>query len=175
MSHLLVYATTDSRLHADLVIVRLREAGISLSQISIFQPGALRTNSALCWITGSLTFPISSGASVSVAGRLGAALRECGRDARAWFLADRLGEVGLSNRQCGNVEGSLEEGRIVVAIETADEFELPAIYHTLRGLEVEKVHLTRIGAKAGEMGARLRRFRPVLAAGTSALMNCSAA
>ena len=175
MSHLLVYATTDSRLHADVLIVRLNRAGVPTQLISVIHPDAFRPNSTLCWIKGSVSFPLSSSAGrATVSGMLGLRLSAQERRwSRSPFI-DGLCDIGLSHDQSLNVEESLLGNRIVIAVEVADESELPAIYHTLRGLEIEKVS-TPDTAKPHVPALRSGRYRRVYRAEDLALPSFSVA
>jgi hypothetical protein len=160
MSHLLVYATAESRLHADLVVVRLRRAGIDADLISVIHPYAARPNSALCWLNGALTVPLSSGETASVSGLLRLALADPDGNARSNALVERLVRLGLSREQGLNIEESLLENRIIIAVEVHDEFELPAIFHTFRGLAAEKVHTADLNPRNAKAGRRTDRYRP---------------
>jgi hypothetical protein len=171
MSHLLVYATTESRLHADLVVVRLKRAGISTESISILHPESLRPNSATCWMNGSAFMHLSSGQAVSVSGALSRALKEDGAANGASF-ADRMSKLGLNHEQGSNLEESLLEHRIVIAVEVSDEYEMPAIYHTLRGLNVQKVSTADVAHKRGAV--RTHSYHPEFAPAAFA-MACSTA
>jgi hypothetical protein len=168
MSHLLVYATTESRLHADLVVVRLKRAGISTSSISILHPESLRPNSALCWMNGSAFLHLSTGQSVSISGSLSRSLKGEGGANGASF-ADRMGKLGLDNQQRSSLEESLLENRIVIAVEVHDEFEMPAIYHTLRGLDVQKVCTADVASKGSPASTRSHRYHPEFAPAAFAL------
>jgi hypothetical protein len=159
MSHLLVYATTESRLHADLVVVRLKRAGISTAMISILYPQTRRPNSVLCWISGTAVLPLSSGENVSVAGSLSRALN--GKNSAPSFVS-RMGKLGMDHEQCASLENSLLEDRIVIAVEIHDEYELPAIYHTLRGLDVQKVNISDVAHK-GAPASTSHRYHPEFA------------
>jgi hypothetical protein len=163
MSHILVYATAESRLHADLVIVRLKRAGISTEQLSIFHPPALRPNSARCWINGTSLIPLSSlysAHSVSVSGALRRQFNALPRKNRFACLADGLTSLGLDHEQSVGIENSLLENRIVIAIGVLDEYELPAIYHTLRGLAVEKACTSDVDQVGIARPARSHRYHP---------------
>lgn len=175
MSHLLVYATTDSRLHADLVIVRLKQAGISTALISILHPKSLRPNSAVCWINGSVFLPWPSGEGISVSGSLSRPLNEDLKKNESSPFADRLCRLGLSHEQGASLEDSLLERRIVIAIEVHDEYELPAIYHTLRGMAVQKVNIADIAKNASGVPTRSRKYRPLFAPAAFAMAYCRAA
>jgi hypothetical protein len=163
MSHLLVYATAESRLHADLVIVRLKRAGISTSQLSIFHPPTLRPNSARCWINGTTLLPLSavySAQSVSVSGSLSRQFMAIQRKNRFISLSDGLRALGLTSEQSTGLENSLLENRIVIAIGVLDEYELPAIYHTLRGLSVEKACTTDLDEHGVPVAGHSHRYHP---------------
>jgi hypothetical protein len=163
MSHLLVYATAESRLHADLIIVRLKRAGISTEQLSIFHPPALRPNSARCWINGTTLLPISylySGQRVAVSGSLSRQFIAILRKNRFASIVDGMMALGLSHEQSVGLENSLLENRIVIAIGVLDEYELPAIYHTLRGLSVEKACAADVDHRSGEIPSRSHRYHP---------------
>jgi hypothetical protein len=171
MSHLLVYATTESRLHADLVVVRLKRAGISTASISILHPESLRPNSAVCWINGSAFMHLASGQAVSVSGALSRALKDDG-EANGASFADRMSKLGLNHEQGSSLEESLLENRIVIAVEVHDEYEMPAIYHTLRGLDVQKVSTADVARKGA--GVRSHSYHPEFAPAAFA-MACSTA
>jgi hypothetical protein len=160
MSHLLVYATTESRLHADLVVVRLKRAGISTESISILHPESLRPNSASCWINGSAFMHLASGQAVSVSGALSRALKEDG-EANGSSFTDRMSKLGLNHEQGSSLEESLLEHRIVIAVEVSDEYDMPAIYHTLRGLNVQKVSTADVAHRRGAV--RTHSYHPEFA------------
>lgn len=135
MSHLLVYATADSRLHADLLIVRLRKAGIATSLISVLYPTKLRPNSTHCWIRGNMSYQTECG-EVTVSGILGLRLAALKSNWNHESLVNGLTEIGLSHEQSLGVTERLNGNSIVVSVETTDADELPAIYHTFRGLDI---------------------------------------
>jgi hypothetical protein len=168
MSHLLVYATTESRLHADLVVVRLKRAGISMAAISILYPDSLRPNSAVCWMNGSAALHLSTGQSVSIAGSLIRSIMALGGTKEASF-AERMEKLGLDHQQRSSLEESLLENRIVIAVEVLDEFEMPAIYHTLRDLDVQKVSTADVARKGSPPPTRSHRYHPEFAAAAFAM------
>jgi hypothetical protein len=162
MSHLLVYATTDSRLHADLVIVRLKRAGIATGLISVLYPSKLRPNSTRCWIRGNVSYDTGAG-EVSVSGMLGLRLNALKKRWSSNPLVDGLGEIGLNHDQSMTVVESLMGNHIVVAVEIGDESDLPAIYHTLRGLAIGKVRTADSAINNSELAPRPRHIRHIFA------------
>ena len=160
MSHLLVYATAESRLHADLVIVRLKTAGISIEQLSLFYPPVLRPNSARCWVNGTALVPLSSTQSISVSGSLSRVFNGVHRKNKFASLSDGMRALGLNDKERTSLEDSLRENRIIVAIHVLDEYELPSIYHTLRGLAVEKACVVDVYEPGAAVPARSHRYHP---------------
>jgi hypothetical protein len=158
MSHLLVYATADSRLHADLLIVRLKRAGIATSLVSVLYPSKLRPNSTRCWIRGNMAYSTPCG-EVAVSGMLGLRLAALKTKWSRDPLVSGLTEIGLSHEQSMSVAEKLNGDSIVVAVENADEADLPAIYHTFRGLDIEKVHTADTATISPELAGRYRKFR----------------
>jgi hypothetical protein len=161
MSHLLVYATAESRLHADLVVVRLKQAGIPTDLVSVIHPAGGRPNSAFCWLDGILPVPLSSGGTAFVSGLFRLSLEDAGRS-QSTGLADRMSQLGLTHDQGMNIEESLLENRIIVLVEVHDEFELPPIFHTFRGLAAEKVHTADLDRRTPESSHGSARYRPAL-------------
>jgi hypothetical protein len=153
MSHLLVYATTLSRLHADLLIVRLKQADVATSQISVLHPKASRPNSTRCWLNGSTRLPLSSGEMISAAGSLGQALRRSSERGVSDSLTSRLNAMGFSASQSHDMDERLLENRIIVAIDVSGEFELPAIFRAMRSVaaeDIQAVNLQRVRNHAEE-------------------------
>jgi hypothetical protein len=160
MSHLLVYATAESRLHADLVIVRLKRAGIATEQLSIFHPPVLRPNSARCWINGTALLPLTSTQGIAVSGSLSRLFNDVLRKNKFATMSDGMRALGLNDQERLGIENSLKENRIVIAIGVLDEYELPAIYHTLRGLAVEKACAVDVYEPGAAIPARSHRYHP---------------
>jgi hypothetical protein len=158
MSHLLVYATADSRLHADLLIVRLKRAGIATSLVSVLYPSQLRPNSTRCWIRGNMSYTTSCG-EVTVSGMLGLRLAALKTKWSRDPLVGGLTEIGLSHEQSLNVAEKLNGNSIVLAVENADAAELPAIFHTFRGLDIEQVRTADTATISPVLAGRYHRFR----------------
>jgi len=115
---------------------------------------------------------LSSGQAVSVSGALSRALKEDG-EANGASFGDRMSKLGLNREQGSSLEESLLENRIVIAVEVEDEYVMPAIYHTLRGLAVQKVSTADV-AHRGAAAARSHSYHPEFAPAAFA-MACSGA
>jgi hypothetical protein len=145
------------------VVVRLKRAGISTAKISILNPQSLSPNSARCWINGSALLALTPSQSVSVSGMLSGALNSSLKKNQNVSFSDRMGKLGLGHEQCSSLENSLLESRIVIAVEVDDEYELPAIYHTLRGLDVQRVNISDVAHKGALASTRSHRYHPEFA------------
>ena len=108
---------------------------------------------------------------ISVSGALSRALKDDG-EANGASFADRMSKLGLNHEQGSSLEESLLENRIVIAVEVHDEYEMPAIYHTLRGLDVQKVSTADVARKGA--GVRSHSYHPEFAPAAFA-MACSTA
>lgn len=163
MSHLLVYATADSRLHADLLIVRLKRAGIATSLVSLLYPAKLRPNSTRCWIRGNISYETECG-EVTVSGMLGLRLAALKAKWNSDPLVHGLTEIGLSHEQSTSVAEKLNGNSIVVAVENADAAELKrsttlSAGSTSRGsaLRIPPTSRQRLPAATAGLGAFLSR------------------
>jgi hypothetical protein len=160
MSRLVVFATALSRLHADLLIVRLRQAGIPRASLSAVYPPASKPNSGLCWLSGRTRLALSSGEPVEVSGRLRIALGHGPRCAGHDSLLDRLADFGLSGPQSAELEESLLDRHLVLAIEVYEEAALNAVFQVLQALKAEKIMPVSTHARIANADARRVRRRP---------------
>lgn len=132
-----VFAATLSRLHADLVVIRLRRAGIPRDKISAIFPERFKPNCALCWLDGQSKPTLYSGESVTIAGPMA---RQLSTQSEPAFIRS-LQQVGLTiNDACVYAE-RLSKGQIVVGVSTDDSSEVAIAWHTFRELETEGIAL----------------------------------
>ncbi len=159
MSRLVVFATALSRLHADLLMVRLRQAGVAKSSLSAIYAAGSRPNSGICWLSGHARLRLSSGEPVEVSGRLRIALGHRDHDSAHGSLGNRLGEFGLTREQRADLEESLREGHLVLAVEIHGEALLTAVFQVLDGLAAEKILPVSTHARFSNSGSRSWRRR----------------
>ena len=139
MGNFLTYATLLSRLHADLLVVRLKHAGVDTTQISMIHPKDMQPNSTLCWVEGATRVPVLSGESVVVAGPLRFALYQMHKHVISDSLAEHLQNLGLTKAQSMGVEERLAENRIVVTVELQHKRQLPAVLGAMDKVSAENV------------------------------------
>lgn len=139
MSRLLVFASAFSRLHADLIIVRLKRAGIDPALISLLHPVSSRPNSARCWLGGSAKLRLASGEKIAVSGFLRPDFDELEHDAPSHSFDDLLSHLGLSHEHRVSLEETLLENRVVIAVNAVDKSEIPTVIQTLQRAGGEKL------------------------------------
>ena len=98
MSHIAVLATAISPLHADLIIVRLKRAGVPVCSISAMYAHTCGPTSALTWLSGPARFPLLLEKRAFVSGPLRADLSDAGNDGDS--LTERLIALGLPPDHC---------------------------------------------------------------------------
>jgi hypothetical protein len=139
MSRTLVFASAFSRLHADLIIVRLKRAGISPSLISVIHPLSSCPNSAVCWLGGSTQLRLKSGEKIATSGFLRSLFENLHHAPIGASFDEVLSNVGLPHDHRVSLEETLLENRVAVAIDATDKVELPTIFQTLQRSGAEKI------------------------------------
>jgi hypothetical protein len=143
------------------MVVRLRRAGIDTDLISVLHTPTTPPNSALCWLDGASSVSLSSGETATVAGLFRLSLAEAAFNGGSSALVDRLCHLGLKHDQAMSIEESLLENRIIIMVEVTDEFELPAIFHTFRGLAAEKARTVDLNRRTPKAIHGSQRYRPI--------------
>jgi hypothetical protein len=146
----LIFATAVSRLHADLIIVRLKQAGVPTTQISVIHPITWIPNSAACWLEGSAQVALSSGTTVSISGGLSEKLANHPGRTMA-DLSKKLRKLGLNAEEYGTVEETLLENRFVLTVDLA-KGEMPrVVMDILRKVTAEKIIVLGDNCPAGHL------------------------
>lgn len=149
-----VLASASSRLHADLIVIRLRRAGISREKISAVFPERLKPNCALCWLDGA-SEPAKFGAdSVVVAGPL---RKRFNLESETSF-ARSLQQLGVGRQDAAASAEHLGRGEILVCIHTQDQEQIAIAWHLFREMEAEGIALG-ISREKPERRGWLKRLR----------------
>ena len=130
-----VFAFATSRLHADLIVVRLKHAGISCEKVSAVFPGRLTPNSALCWLEGKTAPSAYEGEDLVAAGPLGKALSM----ENEVTLAQSLVRAGLQSEEAAEYAEGLTKDQILICVHTANEDEVAIAWHTLCESRAEEI------------------------------------
>jgi hypothetical protein len=157
MSKTFVFATSSSRLAADLIIIRLKRVGLAMDKISALFPSQFRPNTALCWLGSRLT---SAGwrdqdTALSIAGPLGRYFT--GKSAKRG-LADRLEATGLAEESSRQLEEKIRQGQILICIQADSDEEVSKAWHVCYQTDSDSLFVTS-GQETVTVQAFPRRFR----------------
>jgi hypothetical protein len=134
---ILVFATAACRIHADILIARLKQAGIPMDLISAFYRPQMRPNSAICWLGGTARGAMSSGETMLVSGLLRFALGH--HHGAGQPLAHGLNSLGLAPGQAMALEETVLKNHTVLCIQAEDDHGLAVILRTLEDNAAENV------------------------------------
>ncbi|HEX2853304.1 MAG TPA: hypothetical protein VHO24_08700 [Opitutaceae bacterium] len=158
MSRLVVFASAFSRLHADLMIVRLKRAGISTAHLSVIHPVHCCPNSTLCWLGGSTRLRVSSGENIAASGFLSESLQTPANVATSdATFTGKLEQLGLAHEQGLILEETMLENRVAIAIEVMEKSELATILQVLQRAGGEKIFTCRIDPSDAPRENRVQR------------------
>ena len=130
-----IFANASSRLHADLIVTRLKRAGIACEQISVLYPTDTVPNSALCWLEGKSAPTNYEGEMVAVAGPMRKVLSFKNEGA----LIQSLSKIGLPGESAAAYAEHLSQGEIVIGVNTANEDEVAVVWDTLRDTRADSI------------------------------------
>lgn len=121
MPHTALIASANSRLHADVMLIRLRRSGIACNQISTWFPQHHMPNAAACWLPVGRAHHVQiGGKTVVMAGPLHQRVSSC-KDAKSVIAL--LMASGLDRATAESVEEKIEQGHILIFVDAhnADE------------------------------------------------------
>jgi hypothetical protein len=151
-----VIASVQTRLQADVILVRLRKAGIACKRISVAFPLRLMPNAVACWLD-VVRRPIlwSAGEPIYATGPL------CGilsGHANVAALVDRLEKAGLGHETACTMAERLELSTIVFCIHARNDSEASLAWHVFHQSEAEIIavrgEVSEFGLAARHLAAR---------------------
>jgi hypothetical protein len=131
-----VFADALSRLHADIAIVRLVQAGIPESRISAVFSQQRAPNSVGCWLKSFHAIPRTRAWPVAAAGILGKILR---RGFGGETVERELEDLGLNGGSAKWLQEKVEDGRTVLCVHARTESEALAAWQVFRRAGLENV------------------------------------
>jgi len=137
MSSIPVFADAQSRLLADLAIVRLVRAGIPTERISAVFPRRRAPNTVCCWFKNVVSIPNPTKWPVAASGLLRKLLY---KGARASHVARELDSLGLSRESAEKILEKTEEGQIVLCVHARTEKEAAIAWHIFQHVGIEDIH-----------------------------------
>lgn len=139
MSSTTVFAHALSRLHADVIIVRLKRAGIAPEKISALFPRRFPPNSVFCWLKGLTCTRHASAASISAAGPLREIFSHGNRPA---YIAHQLELRGLPADEAHSRLEKVQEGQTLICVHATDEDEAAIAWHIFKHVEAEHISVS---------------------------------
>jgi hypothetical protein len=136
MSSLPVIAEANSKLHADIAIIRLLRAGIRSEKISAVFPRNRAPNSVCCWLTNFHRVPITSSLPIAAAGLLGRIFR---KGIRAHHFDEQLENLGLTGEMTARLIEKMEDGRIVLCVHARNEAEAAIAWSVFHHVAAENI------------------------------------
>jgi hypothetical protein len=153
-----VIASVETRLQADVILVRLRKAGIACKRISVAFPLRLMPNAVACWLD-AVKCPIlwSDGEPIYATGPLCSILSD---QPNVAALVDRLQTAGLGYEAACTMAERIELSSIVFCIHARNDSEASLAWHVLHHSTAEIIaargEVTEFGREARHTTARRR-------------------
>ena len=136
MSSLPVLAETNSKLHADIAIIRLLRAGIHPDQISAVYPKNWTPHAVKCFLSESRAVAADASLPMAATGFIGATFSH-----DRWSDAFQAGldHAGLSREMAKRLAEKIEDGRTVVGVLAHNEAEAAIAWHVFEHVSAEHV------------------------------------
>lgn len=145
MKSIPVIASARSRLHADVMLIRLRRANIAVEQISACFPAARYPNSVACWLERGRLAPLYlESEPYLMAGPMRRWLRR--RDAANFSPAAVFQRSHFEAAAAMRLEEELRQGCTLICVHAADEAEVAVAWHVFRHAEAEQIALAPLPA-----------------------------
>jgi hypothetical protein len=127
MAPIPVIASASSRLHADVMLIRLRRACVGCRQIFALFPRRLMPNAVACWlrINHNLAAYIGQDAIMQA----GSLCSESAFASNAHAMVDSLAGVGVDRSSAGALVEKLEQGHILLGVLAASDDEISIAWH----------------------------------------------
>ncbi len=133
MKNYFIIASATTRLQADIILIRLRQANISCRKISVLYPTELLPNGVGCWLPISANGELrASGHTVGRAGQITKQKiksKEAHDDARE--IIQLLTQAGVDLHDARILAERLSEGHILLGVHAVSEAERSVVWHVL--------------------------------------------
>jgi hypothetical protein len=139
MKSTVVFATANSRLHADIMMIRLRRAGISIDRISAIFSRCFAPNTFFFWLRKPRALVDRNEQSFFVAGPI---QRLFGRRDDVDSLPHKLTEIGLERRAADHLGDSLHMGNAMLCVQVKNKDELEVAFDIFHHSKAENIVFT---------------------------------
>ena len=135
-----VLASADTRLHADIMMIRLRRAGINIDHVSAVFSQQFAPNSFFFWLSSPRTLHCpSKGESYFVAGPLEQQFAG-GNELEA--VPSILKRLGLSRGEAAHLARSLWLGRGLLCVHAKNQDEAAVVWHIFKHSRAEDIAIS---------------------------------
>ncbi len=140
MNSIPVIATASSRLHADVMMIRLRRAGIPIGHISAISPSSSLPNSVAVWLTHWRRAMLKLGHdTLMAAGPMRRWLRKSGE--KAISPAQMLTDAGFDRIATKQAEERLRQGETLLCVHAKDEDDVAIAWHVFKHAKADFIAL----------------------------------
>lgn len=155
-----VVASANSRLHADVILVRLRRAQIDTRKISVFYHHHAMPNAVGCWLP---VMPDSElrldGEAIGRAGHLvKAAMPAPHEDGRE--IVQLLTRSGVDLMGAHILSERLGQGHILICVQAADEDEAAIAWHVFRHSQADTIVTGSDTTASGRAAREIHQIAP---------------
>lgn len=138
MKFIPVFAVADSRLHADVMLIRLRRADIPCHDISAFFPRRSMPNAVACWLRLNPKLALKIGHELfAAAGKLPTLLKPLAKGFTA--MAEVFSAAGLDSVSAHRLEEKLDQGHTLLCVWARDEAEASIAWHVFKHARAETI------------------------------------
>ena len=135
-----ILANADSRLHADIMMIRLRRSGVNIDRISAIFSRRFVPNSFFFWLRRPRKVrSTESGESFFAAGPLRTVF---GKDDTVDSLRDKLLDLGFDHHAADHFAQSLWLGHAVLCVKAKDSDEAAVAWHIFQHSRAETVAIS---------------------------------
>lgn len=145
MNSVPVIATARSRLHADVMLIRLRRANISINNVSALFPLASLPNSVACWLRRGLSVRLG-GEKFRAVGPMWKWLKKLA--AGHISTAEVFERAKIDHLSSQHLDEELRRGHTLLCVHARNENEVAIAWHIFKHAEAEYIALPPVQAKA---------------------------
>jgi hypothetical protein len=140
MNSIPVIATASSRLHADVMMIRLRRAGIPIGHISAISPATSLPNSVAVWLSHLRRKVLKLGQdTLMAAGPMRRWLSKAGE--KAISPAQMLGAAGFDRMATKQAEERLRQGETLLCVHAKGEEDVAIAWHVFKHAKADFIAL----------------------------------
>ena len=155
MSHSIVIASANSRLHADVILIRLRRAEIDCREISVLFPTQSMPNAVGCWLPLAPNADLKAGQeTIGCAGRLRKSFAQSTASKDGLEIVDVLTEAGVDAMGANILAERLEQGHTLLCVHARSEAEVSIAWHIFRHARADTIIVDSVPSHSSSRAQR---------------------